>query len=72
MCTKHSLTIAEQRNAELLTALLDAATSLETIAKQAGRDEFMEDMLQVRGYAESRSKVALAALKPAELGASHE
>lgn len=42
--------------------LADAAQSLETISLQAGRDEFMKDMIQVRGYANSRARVAQGAL----------
>lgn len=42
--------------------LSDAAQSLETISAQAGRDQFMQDMDQVRGYANSRAKVARGAL----------
>jgi rubrerythrin len=42
--------------------LADAAQSLETISLQAGRDEFMKDMTQVRGYANSRARVARGAL----------
>jgi len=43
-------------------ALEAAAKSLETIALMAGRDEFMQDMDQVRGYAVSRAAVARGAL----------
>lgn len=46
-------------------ALREATLSLETISKKAGRDEYMEDMLQVRGYANSRATVARAALAAA-------
>lgn len=42
--------------------LADAAQSLETISRLAGRDEFMEDMVDVRGYANSRAIVARGAL----------
>lgn len=42
--------------------LADAAQSLETISRLAGRDEFMEDMTDVRGYANSRASVARGAL----------
>jgi hypothetical protein len=51
--------------------LADAAQSLETISRLAGRDEFMEDMTDVRGYANSRATVARGALSaiagPADL-----
>ena len=53
----------------LLGALSDAAQSLETISQQAGRDEFMDDMGDVRAYANSRARVAreaLAAAQPAQ------
>lgn len=43
-------------------ALSSAATSLRTISLQAGRE--LEDMLNVRGYANSRAGVAFAALTP--------
>lgn len=42
----------------LRAQLADAAQSLETISAQAGRDEFMKDMTDVRGYANSRARVA--------------
>jgi hypothetical protein len=42
--------------------LADAAQSLETISLQAGRDEFMKDMTQIRGYANSRARVARVVL----------
>ena len=40
-----------------------AATSLETIHEQAGHDEWMKRMYQVRGYANSRATVAREALR---------
>jgi hypothetical protein len=46
----------------LEAGLIAAAMSLETIHEQAGRDEFLIHMLQVRGYANSRATVARAAL----------
>ena len=59
------------REAALRVQLHDAATSLETISKQAGRDEYMKHMSQVCGYAASRAKVAREFMdKPTELGAS--
>jgi hypothetical protein len=47
---------------EVCDAARDAATSLETIAKLAGRDEFMIDVEDTRGYAANRAKVAREAL----------
>ena len=43
-------------------ALHDAATSLETISRLAGRDEHMQTMLQVRGYATCRAQAAREAM----------
>jgi len=43
---------------ELRDALWEAAQSLRIIADGAGRREFMENMDQVRGYANSRANVA--------------
>jgi chromosome segregation ATPase len=48
--------------AEAREALRDAAASLTTIAEHAGKDEYLSDMLQVRGYANSRAGVARALL----------
>lgn len=45
---------------DLRRHLHEAATSLETISKQAGRDEFLKHMSQVCGYANSRATVARA------------
>lgn len=42
----------------LLAALNDAAKSLATISNLAGKDDFMETMLDVRSYARSRANVA--------------
>ncbi|MES3011966.1 MAG: hypothetical protein V4738_14350 [Pseudomonadota bacterium] len=61
----------EAENAELRAALGDAATSLGTIHRLAGRDTYgnppietyMDDFVRVRAYAKSRSDVARAALK---------
>lgn len=39
----------------LVEALENAARSLRTISKKAGIDEFMSEMCEVRGYAESRA-----------------
>lgn len=47
---------------ELLDALSSAAQSLETISRQAGRDEFMAGMDDVRAYANSRARAAREAL----------
>jgi DNA repair exonuclease SbcCD ATPase subunit len=43
-------------------ALRQAARSLRTISEQAGKDEYMKDMLDIRCYAASRATVAEAAL----------
>jgi pseudouridine-5'-phosphate glycosidase len=48
---------------EVCEAARDAATSLEAIAKLAGRDEFMIDVEDTRGYAANRAKVAREALQ---------
>ena len=65
-----------EKNQSLRHHLHEAATSLETISKQAGRDEFMKHMSQVCGYAANRAKVAREFMdKPAEEateGQSHE
>ena len=47
----------------LRDALEQAAQSLESIGKLAGRDEFMQDVLDIRGFANSRATVARAALQ---------
>lgn len=47
----------------LRDALEQAAQSLESISKLAGRDEFMQDVLDIRGFANSRATVARAALQ---------
>lgn len=52
--------------------LADAAQSLETISLQAGRDEFMKDMTQIRGYANSRARVAQGSLSANAETASHD
>lgn len=62
-----------EKNQALRQHLHDATTSLETISKQAGRDEYMKHMSQVCGYAESRAKVARAFMdKQDEEGARDE
>lgn len=45
-------------DAEIRKALHDAATSLETISRIAGRDRYMLGMMDVRLYAAARAKVA--------------
>lgn len=52
--------------------LADAAQSLETISLQAGRDEFMKDMTQIRGYANSRARVAKGSLSANVEAASND
>ena len=52
--------------------LADAAQSLETISLQAGRDEFMKGMTQIRGYANSRARVAQGSLSANAEAASHD
>lgn len=64
------------REAALRRHLRDAATSLETISTQAGRDEFMKDTSDVRGYANSRALAAHTFLdrtaEPEGLTAKHQ
>lgn len=55
-------TAPQPEQSGLVEALADAAQSLETISNGAGKDEFMQDMADVRGYARSRAGVARAAL----------
>lgn len=55
----------------LLEALSDAASSLEAIAARAGQDELLKDMLQVRGYANSRATAARAAAEGAPVPNPH-
>ena len=51
-------------NAErLIDPLREAAASLDTISLLSGRDEGMEDLVQVRCYAHSRATVAHNALR---------
>ena len=47
----------------LRVALDEAAQSLETIARGAGKIEGLEDMSNVRGYANSRASCVRAALR---------
>jgi len=52
------------RECEVLREALEAATkSLETIETQSGKDEYMQEIFQVRQYAHSRGTVARAALQ---------
>lgn len=44
-------------------ALEAAARSLRTIAEQAGKTESLDDMMNVRGYANNRANVAELALQ---------
>ena len=53
--------IEAERDA-LAAELADAAQSLETISRLAGRDEYMQEMYEVRSYAKNRSEVAFDAL----------
>ena len=55
---------------ERLRGLLrDAAQSLRTISEQAGKDPYMTDFFNIRGYANSRAVMAEEGLKiDAELG----
>jgi hypothetical protein len=74
MTTKHTHKQLIAQRDELLAALKEAATSLETISILSGRKTFgsppietyMEDFMQVRGYANSRMTVARAAIAKAE------
>jgi hypothetical protein len=81
-CQKHINAAAELRrlhaeNAKLREALEDAATSLQTIGRLAGKSAYlsdngeriptyMEHHDEVRGYAKSRASVARAALAQGE------
>ena len=53
-------------------ALEAAARSLRTIADQAGKTEGLDDMMNVRGYANSRANVAEAALSSTSTGVDRE
>lgn len=59
---EHCQTAPQPEQSGLIKALADAAQSLETISNGAGKDEFMQDMADVRGYARSRAGIARAAL----------
>lgn len=63
---KERIKALKARNAELLLALNDAAQSLTTISKLAGKDEFMRDLTDTRSYAKSRAVEALRALTQQE------
>ena len=53
-------------------ALSDAAKSLETIVTAAGKDDYLESIVQIRQYANNRAVVARAALEAANLEAQPE
>jgi len=52
----------------LRAALKDAATSLETISRLAGVNEYMQQMSEVRAYASSRAAIARSALAANQKG----
>ena len=54
--------------AALVEALEEATQSLETIATKSGKIEYMINLLEVRSYANSRAKVARAALAEHKAG----
>jgi hypothetical protein len=57
---------AGKRETRRAVALGEAAASLETIANFAGRMDTLETIGQIRGYADSRARVARAALEREE------
>ena len=60
-----------QMNQELLAALEDAATSLETIQLRSfGEDSFLDSKPEMRSYAGSRASVVRAAIAKAKGGAA--
>ncbi len=60
-----------QMNQELLSALEDAATSLETIQLRSfGEDSFLDSKPEMRSYAGSRASVVRAAIAKAKGGAA--
>ena len=60
-----------QINQELLAALEDAATSLETIQLRSfGEDSFLDSKPEMRSYAGSRASVVRAAIAKAKGGAA--
>ena len=60
-----------QMNQDLLNALEDAATSLETIQLRSfGEDSFLDSKPEMRSYAGSRASVVRAAIAKAKGGAA--
>lgn len=60
-----------QMNQDLLAALEDAATSLETIQLRSfGEDSFLDSKPEMRSYAGSRASVVRAAIAKAKGGAA--
>ena len=60
-----------QMNQELLAALEDAATSLETIQLRSfGGGSFLDSKPEMRSYAGSRASVVMAAIAKAKGGAA--
>ncbi len=53
---------ADAQAERLAGALRDAASSLEVVATESGRDKYLADLADVRGYSHSRAKAARAAL----------
>jgi hypothetical protein len=49
----------------LKDSLWEASESLRSISMLAGKDEHMNDIIQIRGYANNRHLVAQSALKQA-------
>jgi hypothetical protein len=64
-----------ERIERLQWALTDAAASLETLSIHSGRDEYLDDFAQIRGYAANRATEARKVLKQppnAALSGPHE
>lgn len=61
---KNALEIRSLRheNDNLRKALGESAQSLRAIANMAGKDEYLKDVYQIRGYANSRASVAEEAI----------
>ena len=60
-----------QMNQDLLEALEDAATSLETIQLRSfGEDSFLDSKPEMRSYAGSRASIVRAAIAKAKGGAA--
>ena len=60
-----------QMNQDILEALEDAATSLETIQLRSfGEDSFLDSKPEMRSYAGSRASVVMAAIAKAKGGAA--